>query len=158
MARSLNHTGINKLNKRSICPFSAIRIRAFRGRGTDLRPSSLRLSMPSGLRLSARVVFLISLAVCFLPRLCSACRTPTQLTFLEAPTDTTSDSTFWPMCYSDLGQEASEVSSHVGEHFLLLGILLGPLLCLFVLFPLSLLLTKSGRNIVIRARVLATYM
>lgn len=41
---------------------------------TDLRLSSLRFSILSGLRLSARVFFLISLAVCFLPRLCSTCR------------------------------------------------------------------------------------
>lgn len=40
---------------------------------THLRPSSLRFSTASGLRLSARVIFLISLPVCLLPRLCSTC-------------------------------------------------------------------------------------
>lgn len=46
----------------------------FNGPETDLRPSSLRFSIASGLRLSARVFFLISLAVCLLPRLCSTCK------------------------------------------------------------------------------------
>lgn len=50
----------------------------------DLRPSSLRLSMASGLRLSARVFFFISLPVCFFPLLCSACRKQTDTSYLQA--------------------------------------------------------------------------
>lgn len=45
---------------------------------------------------------------------------------------------------TDLGQEPSEVSPHVGEHLLLLGLVVGPLLGLLVLLPLSLLLSKSS--------------
>lgn len=39
--------------------------------------------MASGLRLSARVFFLISLAVCLLPRLCSTCGKQMQLTLSQ---------------------------------------------------------------------------
>lgn len=53
---------------------------------------------------------------------------------------------------SDLGQEASKVSSHVGQHFLLLGLIVGPLLGLFVLLSLSLLLLKSSVLITFRLR------
>lgn len=43
---------------------------------------------------------------------------------------------------SNLGQEPSEMRPHVGQHLLLLGLVVGPLLGLFILLPLSLLLKK----------------
>lgn len=45
---------------------------------------------------------------------------------------------------SDLCQEASEVSPHVGQHLLLLGLIVSPLLGLLILLPLSLLLRESS--------------
>ena len=51
-------------------------------------------------------------------------------------------STNLQMYLSDLGKEPSKVSPHVGEHFLLLGLIVRPLLGLLILFPLSLLLRK----------------
>lgn len=122
---------------------------------TDLRPSSLRVSIPSGLRLSARVFFLISLAVCLFPRLCSTCRKQTQLIIYklwlsckailsEGTRNDVHSTCSIQWLYSDLGQEPSKVSPHVGEHFLLLGLIICPLLGLFILFPLSLLLWKSS--------------
>lgn len=105
---------------------------------TDLRPSSLRLSIASGVRLSARVVFLISRAVCLLPRLCSTCTRHTRGPGVSPCRRTTSDPD------SHLGQEASKVSPHVGQHFFFLGLIFSPLLGLFILFSLSLLLLKPS--------------
>lgn len=124
------------------------------GPDADLRPSSLRFSIANGLRLSPSVFFLISLAVCRLPLFCSACRGQrTESSFKQESAARCSEEERRRSPDSHLGQEPSEVSPHVGQHLLLLGLVIGPLLGLFVLLPLSLLLRERKKclQLVVRA-------
>lgn len=117
---------------------------------THLSPSSLKLSMPNGCRLSARVFFLISLPVRRLPLFVSACDT----THTVICSIIISSSSLLPssLLLRDLGQEASEVRSHARQHFLLLGVVVSLLLGFLFLFSLAFLLTDEDSRGDVRTR------